>query len=261
MEMSPFDSDSIIVDFYAACEDMIEKPADPNDPALKQIPEALFELASEDAGIRSDIVDVSTFPKRMRDSSGARYLIDLMIRSGNRLQLYEAENGEVVKLNPSYPLESVDEWKKYYRKLFVSHNDDFFGDITTRDVQSNLHQRYINVKLLPHIFPGELPSNFNVLDLGASLNLGLNWLKRNSKFPAENMVVYETDFFDPARVASVDKDRSQIMNGEFLPSAFQIGRSLGVEFWPMRDGNQKLWAAGCRISGRASRSEEIKNPQ
>jgi len=122
------------------------------------------------------------------------------------------------------------------------NHDEFIGDITLRNPQANVSRRYRGVSLVLGLFAERFGSEPEILDIGASQNLGLKQMALKEHYPFDPIVGVEWLVkpghkfgHRPATAASVRRAN------QFLQQSAPIGPSVGIDIIDPREEGNKEW--------------------
>ncbi|CAN5692373.1 hypothetical protein BH23PAT2_BH23PAT2_02100 [soil metagenome] len=142
-----------------------------------------------------------------------------------------------------------DPWKealKYATYEGSSVYDEFITDIRTRNVQSNVSERYKAVAMVVNLmqdFYGKRPS---ILDVGCSRNHGLKRLTMGKKFRFSQVNIEESVVDHPAEpIKAIPDGLATCFVQELLRTGLRLGPSLGIDIVPIQVEDNKEWARSC----------------
>jgi len=142
-----------------------------------------------------------------------------------------------------------DPWKEaleYATQEGSSFHDEFITDIRTRNVQSNVSERYKAVALVANLMQERLGKKPSILDVGCSRNHGLKRLTMGNKYrfsqvTAEELVVDNLG----VPIKSIPDRQATYSVQEVLEPGLRLGRSLGLDVVPIENEDNKEWARSC----------------
>lgn len=152
-----------------------------------------------------------------------------------------------------YPLgyETPDPWKDAIQEVTEKDSekyDEFFEDIMTRNIQSNIADRYKAFDLILHLYEERFDPHPTILDVGCSQNQGLKKMSLTDKYPFKDVEVVgsEADIVAPIKADSrLDHSAFNRLIRRLFSDPFTIGRSLGIDIVPADNPSNARWARSC----------------
>ncbi len=131
-------------------------------------------------------------------------------------------------------------WIKSINWVLDNRLDDLCDDLSNRELQSNVPQRYVSAHLIAQILQseGRLPSELNVIDLGCSQNWGLEKLCLGSHFFPLTVLK------DKDKALVKDKKATKNIN-LLIDRKIQINDALGVDIIIPTTKDNILWTESC----------------
>lgn len=168
-----------------------------------------------------------------RTQASPSYAANLLLR-GVQTQLLKHE--------PDYPFPFTQEtvWRESLQNIFSDQTvfEELIDDILSRNVQSNVVERYKAFKLIIGLFHERFSEEVTMLDVGCSRNHGLKKLHLNLSFKPFVSGLRQTANF-PSDLLDV------LFNGN-LKHQIKLGDCVGSDIVPLRrDGKDAFWAKSC----------------
>ncbi len=187
---------------------------------------------------------------RVRLESGnasASYLANLTLRACQRAFLFGFPNEDfpVHGDDEAYP-QSYDKrqnWEANLPRIMASETE-FQAYVRSRDVQSNIADRYTSFKLLIELYRDRFGDTPHLLDIGCSADHGLKLLERNEGYYVPNVT---QAYLGKHKVDAPHDLKDRIHELVSLPDG--IGESVGVDKVPMQlienDPSTRQWVFAC----------------
>jgi hypothetical protein len=115
---------------------------------------------------------------------------------------------------------------------------DFVADLTYRQVQSNVAERYKSIALIAQLMSPRLSEHPTILDVGCSQNQGLKKLALSGQIP---FAPFHSMSEQPPERTRLE---TEILN-KLLVRAVPLGPSIGIDAIHADDANNKEWARSC----------------
>jgi hypothetical protein len=117
--------------------------------------------------------------------------------------------------------------------------DTFSRDLATRQLQSNVVERYKAFKLALWLMQPLMSGTPRVLDVGCSRNHGLKKIKLNLPFRPVACGLEDDDY--PGELLSASFN-------SLISAPLPLGRSVGADIVPINGGEDAAWARSCSFS-------------
>ncbi len=220
---------------------------------------AMLHLLEHDSDVAATMREVVK-ARLDKGNASATYLSHLTLRACQRVfwfgfmtdphfQTYDAA---------SYPIGYGDreKWLADLPRIILSE-DEFLSYVRTRDLQSNIPDRYTSFKLLGQLYGNRFGVSPSILDVGCSADLGLKLLDKNSGlFVPTIHRAYDGDEIAELPVGLVEALHSKVTSGA------RIGESVGVDKTPpvsLKDDNDTFqWIFACSLTPSEYMDKERK---
>ncbi len=253
----PLDSSTKLNKFSLECEAKQNEPlaGDERVAAFAQAAQYSLEVNPQ---FRDGLLEV--FDQRPQEP--VEYTFSRMLRAFQKALISE-EAQEVFEYPEAFDEPNWQNWCVAFDWVLnhPHHSDQFAYDMWTRELQSNITERYKNIKLLQLLMPGILPPQSSILDVGCSQNQGLKKLALDRPF-AHTPVMREI-----ARLGDSDiygkteyeiDDRGTKLVNKLLASTIHLGPSVGVDIEPIYDPWVKEWTEACTFLPTERLNEKLR---
>lgn len=148
-----------------------------------------------------------------------------------------------------YDYNSVEPWAEALRAVSEPSSvayEEFFDDVTKRNVQSNVSERYKAVKLTALAMEPRVGKNPSTLDIGSCRLHGLKKLGSGVYFPFRDVGAEELIRNEAGDIIGTSNDhKSEQLLNSMLAKEFSLGESVGLDVVPIDDEQAKEWAKSC----------------
>ena len=236
-EDQPGDGQQISQDILDLAEECLEQSinAPQNDEGIKSFSRAVLRLLNFPE-YAAQIEFLLENLHKIKGPTSASYKHNKLLRSFQ----FEAID------DPDYPYRTDVEYLKELMKILDDpRNDSFNVNFLTRDVASNIAERYKAFELIMLMMQERLGSCPTVLDIGCSVNHGL--LKMNSKRFGFGEVDVVKRSFDPDGTQKIDIDQElKHKANALLASKYILGKCIGIDILAGKsDPYAQRWAESC----------------
>jgi hypothetical protein len=237
MSVDPTNGDIRISAFAQAVQAML---MDPHDSRMRLSVEFMLDMRRD--------ADSDTTGGKKEEPFTAQYAVNLLLRSFQHTFLFKRAYpilfNETADEFLNYPedFDTPEAWLEEAGGILDNPNSHAIldYDLTQRRIQSNIADRYKGPKLaILKEYPSRFRGPLNILDVGASLNLGLTKLVVGDKFG-------QVEILDSSsRDAFVhDTNATEYIN-HLINSPLDVAGGVGVDILPGWDLNSREWIRSC----------------